>query len=133
MKQLLVISFFFALFIFFAGCQSESPVAPEQTSEVTSLERPGPFAVNVEVNVSDDEVTFSWARVGGAKSYYIEYFWQNENNDWHMIATTTTSDLTWTATYAAESPYADTHDREVVVYARNKKGNNIKYGTEYGF
>ena len=121
---------FFPLFIsvilfFISGCQSESPVAPVQTNEGATLNKPGPIPITYEITAGTLYV--SWDRVGGAKSYEIQYYWNAINGSGYiLIATkTTTSERYCSFSYA---PQASGYREEVMVIAYRKSGATKKGG-----
>ena len=128
MKQLFILGSFLTIILFLFGCQSEAPVSPLQTYESDILDKPGPIQVASEV--VGDKVNVTWNRVGGAKSYEVQYFYQSLTTTNHYdIATITTSDLACSFNYDATAPnLSEDFFQEIMVIAKNGKDAAIKSG-----
>jgi hypothetical protein len=84
MKKLFVLGSFLVIFLFFFGCQSESPVAPVQNTDgVSTLQKPSPgFSVEYFQNYENEGpyVIGTWGSYGGAKGFIVKYRLQGESD-----------------------------------------------------
>lgn len=77
MKKLLVLFSFFALLIFFAGCQSETPLSPDDQEISLDKGRSVKFTADLVPSTTNPgfvQITLNWDALKGATGYWVTYY-----------------------------------------------------------